>query len=182
MQSLDTSIFYFLFNLGQRININWLFIFFSQYLPYLILAVFLHLIYKEKENKKRIYYLGFFILLAIINRVIITETIRYFLPRPRPFVALNLNPIFVDNAPSFPSGHTTFLFSVVFCTFLISKKWGWILAGATILSVICRVIAGVHWLSDIIGGIVFSFLIFALIYYWVLPYKKIIANEIEKNS
>jgi len=174
MFSLDISLFNFLFNLGQKLGANWFFIFFATYLPYLIVAAFLSLIYKEKNAKRRIYLLGFSILGLILSRGIVTEVIRYVFPYVRPFLSLNLNPMLVDTASSFPSGHMTFLFVIVFSAFLMSKKWGWILAGASLATGISRIIAGVHWPSDIVGGIIVAGAVFALLYYLVLPPKKII--------
>jgi undecaprenyl-diphosphatase len=177
MLSLDNSLFYFFFNIGQKLNANWFFIFLASYLPYFIIALFLYLIYSQKEIKKRFYFLGFCLLLIVLSRGVITETIRYFYPRLRPFLALNLSPMIVDNAPSFPSGHTTFLFSVALCAFLLSRKWGWILSAASLISVVSRIVAGIHWPSDILGGIIISGLVFVLLYYLLLPPSKILETE-----
>ena len=182
MFSFDTSIFYFLFNIGHKLGVDWLFIFFASYLPYLIVLAFLYLIYKEKEFRKRIYFSGFAILSAILSRGVITETIRYFFPRTRPFIALDLTPMLIDKAASFPSGHATFFFVLAFCTFLISKKWGWILTIATIITTISRVIAGVHWPSDIVGGAIIAGLVFAAMYYWILPPKRIQPSQDKQES
>jgi undecaprenyl-diphosphatase len=174
MYSLDTSIFYFLYNIGQKLGVNWLFVFFASYLPYLIVLVFLYVVYKSGDLRQKIYFFAFGFLAALISRGIITEVIRYFLPRSRPFVALNLTPMLIDSSASFPSGHATFFFALAFCTFLISKKWGWILTGAAVVTTVSRVIAGVHWPSDIVGGAIIAGAVFALMYYWILPPKKIV--------
>lgn len=79
----------------------------------------------------------------------------------------------IDKAASFPSGHATFFFALAFCTFLINKKWGWILTAAAVVTTVARVVAGVHWPSDIVGGAIIAGLVFAVMYYWILPPKKI---------
>lgn len=182
MQSIDNSIFHFLFNLGQKIGADWLFIFFASYLPWLIVLVFLVLVFKEKNFRRMIYIFGISLLGIIISRGIITETIRYFFPRLRPFVALHLTPMFVDTASSFPSGHASFLFVIALATFLISKKWGWILSAASFVVVISRVIAGVHWFSDIVGGAIIAGAVFALLYYLLLPPRKILPSEDKQET
>lgn len=53
MYSLDISIFYFLFNLGQKLGANWTVVFFASYLPYLIVIAFLYVIYKKEGVGKR---------------------------------------------------------------------------------------------------------------------------------
>jgi undecaprenyl-diphosphatase len=173
MYSLDTSIFYFLFNFGHKLGVDWLFVFFASYLPYLIVIAFLYALYKKEGMREKIYLFGFMTLSVILSRGIITETIRYFFPRTRPFIALGLTPMLIDRAASFPSGHATFFFALAFCTFLINKKWGWILTIASILTTVSRVVAGVHWPSDIVGSAIIAGLVFAVMYYWILPPKKI---------
>lgn len=182
MFSFDTSIFYFLFNIGHKLGVDWLFIFFASYLPYLMVIAFLYLIYKKEGIREKIYLFGFTVLALLLSRGIITETIRYFFPRVRPFIALNLTPMLIDRSASFPSGHSTFFFALAFCTFLISKKWGWILTIATIITTISRVIAGVHWPSDIVGGAVIAGLVFAAMYYWILPPKRIQPSQDKQES
>lgn len=182
MYSLDTSIFYFLFNFGHNLGIDWLFIFFASYLPYLIVVAFLYALYKKGGIREKIYLLGFTALSLVLSRGIITETIRYFFPRTRPFIALGLVPMLIDKAASFPSGHATFFFALAFCTFLIDKKWGWILTVATIITTISRVVAGVHWPSDIVGGAIISGLVFAVMYYWILPPKKIQSPQTKQET
>jgi undecaprenyl-diphosphatase len=178
MFSLDRSLFYFLYNIGQRIGADWLFIFFATYLPIFITLVFLWLLYKKGGDiKRKIYLFGFTFLGIIISRGVLTEVIRYFFPRIRPFIELNLTPMLVDSAYSFPSGHTTFLFIIAFSAFLIDKKWGWILSLTSLLAVFSRVVAGVHWPSDIIGGIIIAGAVFVVMYYWILPPKKIILEK-----
>ncbi len=182
MFSLDISLFYFLFNLGQSLKINWLFIFFASYLPYFIGFAFLYLIYKTKGVKEKFYYFSFAALTSILSLGVITQTIRFFFHHLRPFIALNLTPMIIDNSWSFPSGHSAFFFAVAFCTFLISKKWGWILTGSTIIVVVSRIIVGVHWPSDILGGAIVAYISFAVFYYWLLPPQKIIFSSENKEK
>jgi undecaprenyl-diphosphatase len=63
---------------------------------------------------------------------------------------------------SFPSGHTMNNLTVGFTVFADAPDIGWIMIFMPITWGLLRVYYGVHWLSDIIGGIVLGFLSFWL--------------------
>lgn len=89
---------------------------------------------------------------AVIARLGVTELIRFLYHRPRPFSALPAHQLLTDNAWSFPSGHATFFFAMATAIYLYNKKWGVFFFTAAILMTISRVIAGIHYPSDIVGG------------------------------
>ena len=175
---MDTSLFYFFYNLGQKINTDGLIVFLGSYLIYLAVAIFLFLLFKEKDLKKRVYWINLFLLVEIAGRGVLTQAIRFFYDRPRPFASLGLEPL-ISHSPggSFPSGHDVFLLILVFIVFLINKKWGWILTLITILVAVSRVIAGIHWTLDVFGSLVVALVSFGLIYYLLMPPKKFITSD-----
>ena len=82
-------------------------------------------------------------------------------------IAINYRPILMDGKlePSFPSSHTMLAICVCASSLIISKhfinrKYVKGLNIATIILmvsvVLCRLFSGVHWFSDIIGGIIIS--------------------------
>ena len=85
------------------------------------------------------------------------------LGRQRPFqiAALNLpmpfHTAWEDKSGSFPSDHASLAFGLVTGLFLISRPAGWA-AAVYVLAVVClpRVYLGIHWPSDIAGGIVLA--------------------------
>ena len=125
---------------------------------------------KEKDWRRQLHILSVFLLSAILSRGLITEIIRFFYHRPRPFLSLNLTPLIHDFSNSFPSGHMTFFFVLALSIFLLNKKWGWFFVAGVILMGLGRIFVGVHWPSDILGGILIALLSYFLIKK-ILPFK-----------
>lgn len=151
---------------------DWLIIFFASYLPYVLIVIAVYLLFaKEKDWRRRLYVFSVFSLAAILSRGLITEIIRFFYSRPRPFIVLNISPLINhDLSGSFPSGHMTFYFVLALTVFLLSRKWGWFFVGSVILMGLARIIAGVHWPLDIVGGIAIAILCYFFIQK-ILKYK-----------
>ena len=84
-----------------------------------------------------------------------TEIIRFFYNRPRPFEVLENVVKLTDHTTgsSFPSGHAAVIFGLAGFLFLHNRKIGlWFLAAAVLIG-IARVAVGVHYPSDILGGL-----------------------------
>lgn len=77
----------------------------------------------------------------------------------RPFVDLNINPLVRDVGFSFPSEHATVFMAITVSMFLINKKAGFVFLFLTILIGLSRVVIGVHYPVDIIGGFVVGIII-----------------------
>jgi len=149
---------------GKSFFVDVLFEFFATYLIFILTILLLYILVREKNWQKRIYFLSVSALVLILTRGLITETIRFFYQRARPFVELEFIPLISHEATaSFPSGHTVFLFALVPLALVLGKKFGYWFLGGSLLVVISRVIAGVHWPSDILGGIVIG-----LLGYWLV--------------
>lgn len=153
-------------------------IFFAKYLGYvLIFCLFLLLI---KNFKKYLPMVIQAFLAAILARLIIVETIRWILPKPRPFVENHVKLLFdsVDslNSSAFPSGHAAFFFALSTVVFLYLKKvhpspkfwWGAgiLFFGSSFLISISRVFCGVHWPGDILIGAVVGIFSGWIIFYF----------------
>ncbi|MDO8655178.1 MAG: phosphatase PAP2 family protein [bacterium] len=92
---------------------------------------------------------------AILSRVIITETIRLLWDRARPFAELGFQPLVEHSASaSFPSGHATFFFALSGVVFAYNKRMGTLFFLLSAVIVVSRVMAGIHWPSDVLGGAV----------------------------
>jgi undecaprenyl-diphosphatase len=95
---------------------------------------------------------------------------------PRPFNLLpQVHPLFSEHDFSFPSGHATFFMALALSIFLINKKaglpaiTGYVFIFFAFLIGIARIVAGVHFPSDILSG----FILGSLIAYFINKYVKI---------
>ena len=125
----------------------------------------------KKVDKRLIYLLVFYILMGI--------TYIFFEK-----VIINYRPVLEDGAleASFPSSHT--LLAVCICTssllinkyYIKNKKVLRIFDDITyallLVLVLGRLISGVHWLTDIIGGIMIGTFLVSLYYSFICTYKK----------
>ena len=106
-----------------------------------------------KDSKKYWPIIAQAILAAVLARFGITELIRFFWERPRPFIENNVNLLLSHSATgSFPSGHAAFFFALSAVVYFYNKKTGFFFFLASFLISISRVFCGVHWPSDIIAG------------------------------
>lgn len=150
----DVQLFSLLNSLaGQSPFLDGVIVFFASHLAYILIAIFfLFLLVIEHSNREKIRIFLITLVSAIVARFGITELIRFFYHRPRPFTDLTVNQLLTSNEWSFPSGHSTFFFALSTAVYLHNKKWGIGFFIATILMTVSRVIAGIHYLTDILGG------------------------------
>ena len=169
---MNQIIFNYLNNLaGKSYYFDLIIIFFAQYFPYLVVAsiIFFWIFGKDKKRKMKFVIFSFFS--AIFARFVVTEAIRYFDNVSRPFVDNNVNQlIFHETSNSFPSGHATFFFALATAVALghsVSKRTlsvPIIFFIAAIFISIFRVMAGIHWPLDILGGAIVGILTTYLMY------------------
>jgi undecaprenyl-diphosphatase len=93
---------------------------------------------------------------AVFSRFLVTEIIRFFYNRPRPFEALENIRQLTDHTTgsSFPSGHAAFVFGLAFFVYIHNKKKGICYLIIALLVGLGRVAAGLHYPSDILGGVI----------------------------
>lgn len=140
-------------------------IFLADYLPYLLGVFLLSFLFWPKENKmKNRAMVLVSIVAALIARYAVKSMILIFYNRPRPYVNLSsahklifMSP--TDNLQSFPSGHAIFFFALSTVIYFYNKKLGiFFLICSTIMG-IARIFVGVHWPSDILGGVVLGIIV-----------------------
>lgn len=145
---------------GQHPLFDDVIVFCGVYLPYVLVALFLGLVvfasYARRE-KVEIALVAF--CSGLVARYGVTAAIRSVYERTRPFVDLPVHPLIAESSWSFPSEHALFFFGLATAVYLYERRWGWVFyLGALIVSV-ARVVAGIHYVSDIAAGALLGVLV-----------------------
>jgi undecaprenyl-diphosphatase len=159
--NLDTTLFFFLNNFaGQSTLGNYTIVFFATYLPYIVVGVFaLYLCFYAKLSwKGKAVAFTLALIAGLVARIGVGSTIRYFFPRPRPFLTYSVHQLIHVNAPSFPSGHSLFFFAFSTVVYSYNKRLGIVAYIATICICTARIMAGIHYPTDMFAGAAFGIL------------------------
>lgn len=156
---MDLVVSEFVFEIiGRWAWLDGLIVFFAKFLPYLMVGAFLFFIFKIDSWPRKLYFIFFTFLAAVLSRGLFTEIIRFFYVRPRPFETLGAESLLAINEPAFPSAHAAFFFALAFSLWFFNRRWSRIFVAASLINGLARIGSGVHWLSDIFGGILVAFL------------------------
>ncbi|MDP3052211.1 MAG: phosphatase PAP2 family protein [bacterium] len=167
---MNTAIFQYLHGFaGQSVGFNTIIIFCAKYLPYIIVAVLGLFFIFGHDRRRELKMIIYAAISVILSRLVITEIIRYFYPVARPFIFYKFTPLLYDSASSFPSGHAAFFFALAAIIFIFHKKWGIVYFLGSLIICVSRIMAGIHWPADILGGVVVGIGSAILIYYWLRP-------------
>ena len=101
---------------------------------------------------------------AIIARLAIKPLILLFVHRARPYITLPdahniIGPQLSEELQSMPSGHALFFFGLAMAVYRYNKRWGIVFFVGALSMGITRVIGGIHWPSDILGGALIGILV-----------------------
>lgn len=163
MLSFDIFLFQFARGFaGLSGMLDWMFMLLAQHLTYVIVIAALVVIVRQRPWQRRAWVFLATALTVILSRGIIASLFHQFVERPRPFVTFGFDPLVAvseaERLASFPSGHMAFLFAIAFVLFYSNRKTGWWFVGLSFVVGVARVVAGVHYPSDIIGGILVALL------------------------
>jgi len=169
---INTQLFNFFHTFsGQSVFLDRLFFFGAEYLIYFLIAevaIFL-LLRRDRLFEK---------LIVIVGGVILawgaSQTINIFFPVARPFIELlDIQPLFVHGGyDSFPSGHVTFAFALATGLSFYNKRLGALFFFGALLIGLSRVVAGVHWPLDILGGALVGVLVVMAVHFLFKKVRK----------
>ena len=118
-----------------------------------VVALLLPLVWRRCQS------LAFVMIAATLARPILEFTLKALADRPRP----DLERLLPGNGPSFPSGHVLAAIALwgllppIVALFTNKRSWWWAsvaVAGLLIATISAsRIYLGVHWFSDVIGGL-----------------------------
>lgn len=95
-----------------------------------------------------------------IARLGVTEIIRFFYDRPRPFEVLDIIQLIRrDSGHSFPSGHAAFFFAFSYMIWARNRILGIVFFVVSALIGFGRIFVGFHWPLDVLGGALIGILI-----------------------
>jgi len=154
---MNNQIFFFFYNLShQSIFFDKVVFFTAVYFPYLVVMLAgIFLIFYRKSWKE-----FFIVFISSGFAWIFSFILKILIHLPRPFLALaNVQALFNESGFAFPSGHATFFSALAFSIFFFNKKAGYIFMSFAFLIGLARIIAGVHFPIDILGGFLLGFVI-----------------------
>lgn len=134
---------------------KWMLIF-CKYIPYPTaigyLGIFIYLVFTQDQR------ILFFVIRPASVFIVVTF-FRKVMNRPRPYDTLQIEPLFKHKkGESFPSRHTASAFIIALVCFTITPMFGSFLLVIASLVAITRVIAGVHYISDVIIAISIAYM------------------------
>lgn len=176
---LDLDIFNLLNGLAKHSGLfDVVIIFFATPAMYLlgIGAVFVMLCGATRKTQ---YYRAISTALALlVARGLVVPVIRFLYDRPRPFEEfpdIATLATKVVSEPSFPSGHATIVFALAGALYYMdahNRNWWKLAAVIAVLIAIARVVAGVHYPSDVIAGALIGWGGAWIVRAYLLPQKK----------
>ncbi len=167
---MNTTLFYFLYSSAHRSEgLDSLIRFVAVdliYIMVLVTGIFIIVRYKlydlraaisrVRKQWKTIIAIPFAAFLARIIAEILKDTIHTL----RPFIALpDVHSLFYESGYAFPSGHSTIISALAFAIYYKNKPLGIAFMVAALLIGVARVVSGVHFPIDIIGGYALGFLV-----------------------
>lgn len=154
----------FLFHLQEMITSSpWLMglaIFCARWLILVFLVFALWLVSRKNRSQ---HHAAFEVLWAAVVALVFTSIFASLMGRVRPFLVVDaIYPIHALIPPplntSFPSGHTATSVAMAAIIFLAHRRLGWLAIGAATLIALGRMAVGVHYPTDLMGGIVVGLL------------------------
>ncbi|NGO72590.1 phosphatase PAP2 family protein [Streptomyces boncukensis] len=93
--------------------------------------------------------------LAAVIALLVNIPIREFVERPRPFVDHKRVDPLIDGKSdySFVSDHATLTMAIAVAVFMVHRKYGLLAIGLAVTEAFCRVYMGVHYPTDVLGGL-----------------------------
>jgi len=158
---INQSLFKLIYSLNRlTIFSQGLSLFLGEYLIYIFgVAILLYLIFSKEAKTEKTKWLLILILACCFSNVIVTPLIHRICKFSRPFLLMSevgnyANFLKVtEYTTSFPSGHTSLAFALAAVMFLKNKKWGRLAMIVAALIGVGRILMGVHWPLDVLGGI-----------------------------
>lgn len=163
---MNIDLFYFLYGFAYKsTSFNKTIYFFADIFPYIFLiAAFLFVIFyfkifnlnKLKENFNKVLPIG----ISFVSALLLAKVFKIFFHTLRPFIRFSdVTPLFYEKGFAFPSGHAFVFSALAFSIFFVNKKIGYVFLLSAFFIGVARIMAGVHFPVDILGGFLLGFIV-----------------------
>lgn len=126
-------------------------IFLSDYFLYILIIFLMGYIFYRQY---RILYFSIYTILALGSAWVLSKIFKALIKIPRPFIEHQFNPVVLETGYSFPSSHATVAFALATAAYFYDKKLGLYFGVFALFISLSRVVLGVHYPLDILGGMV----------------------------
>ena len=107
-----------------------------------------------RENFRLIAYIPFVTVIAWL----LSKVLKVIIHTDRPFIFFNNSyTLFLESGFAFPSSHSAAASALAFAVFFVNKRLGYVFMVSALLVGVARIVAGVHFPIDILGGYLLGF-------------------------
>ena len=154
-------------------------VFCAHTLPYIVVILLLWHIWHNRTGVRKSFLHSFDIFFSPAVAYFVGSILKVLIARPRPFINLpGVHLLFGADGFAMPSGHATFYFALALALYYHNKTLGKIMfAGAALIS-ITRVMAGVHYSTDIIAGALLGMIVVYLLELFVSQRDNTVTSSI----
>ncbi|MBP9717958.1 phosphatase PAP2 family protein [Candidatus Gracilibacteria bacterium] len=164
--NLDYRLFTFFNGLaGQWAWFDALAVIAADYMIFFMVAGIAGYVFYEKNQDRGFYNVIKMMVAILISRGVLVTIVRIILVRARPFMAASVTQL-LSQSPleqSFPSAHASMMFALAGSMYCADKRWGVVYLVLATVSGLARIIVGIHFPLDILGGAVLGILSVVLV-------------------
>jgi undecaprenyl-diphosphatase len=168
LHPMNNTIFLFFFHLSRYVVIRDVALFLSYPMKFIVPC---GLVIWIMWNVQRKWYTFFLLFCSAFFTWLVTAALKISFMIPRPYVTLNLTPLFNESSYSFPSNHAAFFAALALASFSVNKTVGRIVAVCALLIGLSRMVIGVHTPLDVFAGFCVGIII-SFICVKIFTYKK----------
>ena len=147
---MNNAIFYFFYSWAHRLEFfDQAVVFVAILFPYLVVLLALsYLLFYRKSFREFV-----FVFFTAGLAAVFSKLLKILIQAPRPVFDLpDIQTLFLKTSYAFPSDHATFFMALAFAIFFLHKKTGYVFMFFALLIGLARIVAGVHFPLDILGG------------------------------
>ena len=149
---MNNAIFYFFYNLAhQSILLDKVIVFFAVYFSYMVVILALGYFFFYRQSWREFFFVFFSVALAGA----LSKLFKFLIHTPRPIMVLpDIHTLFLKDSFAFPSDHAAVFAALGFSIFFLNRRAGYVFIIFALLIGLARIIAGVHFPIDILGGFI----------------------------